>query len=123
MSIITNVLGTALESCSLDPLTGFFRDGCCNTCADDIGQHTSCVEMTEEFLLYSRRRGNDLITPQLEIGFPGLLPGDRWCICLPRWIEAYNQGVVGRIHLRATHHAVADTMPMNILERCALHDA
>ena len=72
-----NVLGSALEPCSHDPLTGFFRDACCNTCAEDLGQHTICVEMTEEFLLFMRKRGNDLLAPQLAIGFPGLLPGDR----------------------------------------------
>ena len=103
MSVSLNVLGTPLESCSLDPLTGYFRDGCCNTCADDIGQHTICVEMSEEFLLFSRARGNDLLAPRLEMGFPGLMPGDRWCVCLPRWVEAFHEGIVARVHLRATH--------------------
>ena len=122
MTVTLNVLGTPLESCSLDPLTGFFRDGCCNTCAEDVGQHTICVEMSEEFLLFSRQRGNDLITPRLEMGFPGLLPGDRWCVCLPRWIEAFHEGIVARVHLRATHQAVTDTVPLAILEQVAYHD-
>lgn len=118
-----NVLGTPLESCSNDPLTGFFRDGCCNTCAEDLGQHTICVEMSEEFLLFMREHGNDLLRPQLQIGFPGLLPGDRWCLCLPRWIEAYQEGVIARVHLRATHRDVAMTVPLAILEQWALLDS
>ena len=118
-----NVLGTALESCSGDPLTGYFRDGCCNTCAEDQGQHTICVEMTEEFLLFMRERGNDLLRPQLHIGFPGLLPGDRWCVCLPRWIEAYQQSVIAPVHLRATHRDVSATVPLAILEQWAIHDS
>ena len=83
-----NIVGTALENCSLDPLTGFFRDGCCDTCADDLGEHTICVEVTAEFLTFSRERGNDLMAPRLEIGFPGLLPQDRWCLCLGRWARS-----------------------------------
>ena len=118
-----NVLGTELEPCSIEPLTGFFRDGCCNTCAEDVGQHTICVEVDEEFLLFSRERGNDLIKPRLEFGFPGLLPGDRWCVCLPRWIEAFNQGVPGRIRLRSTHSDVLDEVPLSVLELHAIHDA
>lgn len=117
-----NVLGTSLESCSMDPLTGYFRDGCCNTCADDLGQHTICVEMSEEFLLFSRQHGNDLLTPRFELGFPGLLPGDRWCVCLPRWVDAFEAGVVGRVHLRATHQEVLASVPLAVLERCAFHD-
>ncbi len=118
-----NVFGTRLEACSVDPLTGFFRDGCCNTCAEDVGQHTICVEMNEEFLLFSRARGNDLITPQLDVGFPGLLPGDRWCVCLPRWIEARHAGVIARVNLRATHLDVLQTVPLAVLERHAMHDS
>jgi uncharacterized protein (DUF2237 family) len=118
----TNVLGTELEPCSLDPLTGFFRDGCCNTCAEDRGQHTICVEMNEAFLLFSRDRGNDLITPQPALGFPGLLPGDRWCVCLPRWIEAREHGVIARVRLRATHADVVRDVPLAVLEHYALHD-
>lgn len=117
------MLGDELELCSRDPLTGFFRDGCCNTCAEDRGEHTICVEMSEDFLLFSREHGNDLLTPQLTIGFPGLLPGDRWCVCLPRWVEAHAAGVIARVHLRATHAAVLQTVPLALLERYALHDA
>lgn len=118
-----NVYGETLETCSPDPLTGFFRDGCCRACAEDVGEHTICVELDEEFLLFSRDRGNDLITPRLEMGFPGLLPGDRWCVCLPRWVEAYDAGVTGRVHLRATHHDVLRTVSLELLERCAVIDA
>ena len=117
-----NVLGTSLELCSGDPLTGFFRDGCCNTCAEDVGLHTICVEMTESFLLFERERGNDLITPQLDFGFPGLLSGDRWCVCLPRWIEAFEAGVTAPLCLRSTHHSVTEKVPLEILEQYAVHD-
>jgi len=121
--MILNVLGGPLQDCSRDPLTGYFRDGCCNTCAEDLGQHTLCAEMSEEFLLFARARGNDLLAPRLAIGFPGLLPGDRWCLCLPRWIEAYEEGVIARVNLRATHIDVLDRVPLEVLERCALRDA
>lgn len=117
-----NIYGSPLETCSADPLTGFFRDGCCATCAEDVGQHSICVEMSEEFLLFSRDHGNDLLTPQLEIGFPGLLPGDRWCVCLPRWIEAYQDGVIGRLNLRATHQSVLEEVPLELLEQVAIFD-
>ena len=119
----TNVLGTSLELCSGDPLTGFFRDGCCNTYAEDVSLHTICVEMTESFLLFKRERGNDLITPQLDFGFPGLLPGDRWCVCLPRWIGAFEAGVTAPLCLRSTHHSVTEKVPLEILEQHAVHDA
>ena len=122
MPAILNVLGTPLETCSADPLTGYFRDGLCNTCTEDVGEHTICVEMNEEFLLFARARGNDLLAPRLEVGFPGLLPGDRWCVCLPRWIEAFEAGVVARVHLRATHQEVTDSVPLAILEQVAYHD-
>ncbi len=118
----TNVLGTPLELCSADPLTGFFRDGCCNTCAEDVGEHTICIEMTETFLLFSRDHGNDLITPRREIDFPGLLPGDRWCVCLPRWLQACEAGVTAQVLLRSTHQSVLDTVPLEFLERYAVHD-
>ena len=117
-----NVFGDPLAPCSDDPLTGYFRDGCCNTCAEDIGQHTICVEVDEDFLLFSRDRGNDLITPHLDIGFPGLLPGDRWCVCLPRWVEAFNHGVAARVNLRATHQAVLEDVPLAVLEQYAITD-
>lgn len=118
----TNVLGTPLELCSRDPLTGFFRDGCCNTCEEDVGRHTVCVEVNEAFLLFSREQGNDLITPRPEFGFPGLLPGDRWCVCLGRWLEACENGASAPILLRSTHRSVVDDVPLEYLEARALHD-
>ena len=98
-----NVLGGELEACSLNPLTGFMRDGCCNTGPGDLGMHLVCCVMTEEFLTFSRRRGNDLSTPMPEYGFPGLQPGDRWCLCASRWVEALQAECAPRIVLEATH--------------------
>ena len=98
-----NVLGTELEPCSFDPLTGFMRDGCCNSHGADVGVHLVCVEMTAEFLAFCVEAGNDLVTPMPEYGFPGLKPGDRWCLCAPRWQEAYEAGAAPRVHLAATH--------------------
>lgn len=98
-----NVLGGLLESCSIAPMTGFFRDGCCNTGPEDLGSHTVCAVMTAEFLAFSRVQGNDLSTPRPEFGFAGLKPGDRWCLCAPRWEEAFEAGSAPRVALRATH--------------------
>jgi uncharacterized protein len=98
-----NVLGEPLEPCSISPMTGFYRDGCCNTGAEDVGSHTVCVVMTAGFLDFSRSRGNDLSTPVPEFGFPGLKPGDRWCLCAPRWQEAFEANQAPRVVLRATH--------------------
>lgn len=109
-----NVLGTRLEICSLQPMTGFFRDGCCNTSPEDVGSHTVCAVMTSEFLAYSKAAGNDLSTPVPEFGFPGLQPGDRWCLCAPRWQEALEAGSAPRVVLRATHQGA--------LAFCALED-
>lgn len=109
-----NVLGEELEPCSLDPLTGFYRDGCCDTGPEDRGSHTVCAEVTEDFLAYSRSRGNDLSTPRPEFGFAGLADGDRWCLCAPRWQEALVAGMAPRVILRATH--------LGALEHCALGD-
>jgi len=100
-----NVLGGTLETCSLEPRTGFFRNGCCDTGPDDVGVHTVCVRMTAEFLEFSRARGNDLSTPRPELGFPGLKPGDRWCLCAPRWQEALEAGMAPPVVLAATHEA------------------
>lgn len=100
-----NVLGGILRSCSEDPATGFYRDGCCNTGAEDIGSHTVCTELSEEFLEFSFRQGNDLSTPHPEFGFPGLKPGDRWCICADRWQEAFEAGTAPPVVLAATHEA------------------
>jgi uncharacterized protein (DUF2237 family) len=98
-----NVLGTRLEPCGFDPLTGFYRDGCCSTGADDHGVHVVCARMTEEFLRFSATAGNDLSTPVPEHGFPGLHPGDRWCLCAARWQEAYDAGVAPPVYLESTH--------------------
>ena len=109
-----NVLGGALLACSYDPLTGFFRDGCCNTGPQDLGLHVVCAVMTEGFLAFSKARGNDLSTPMPAYGFPGLKPGDRWCLCAARWEEARQAGQAPLVLLEATHVAA--------LEVCALHD-
>ncbi len=98
-----NVYGEALQACSMAPLTGFFRNGCCDTAAEDVGSHTVCIVATDEFLEFSRSRGNDLSTPAPEFGFAGLKPGDRWCLCAPRWQEAFEAGKAPRVVLRATH--------------------
>ncbi len=98
-----NVLGTDLQTCSRDPLTGFYRDGCCNTGADDLGLHIVCIRATEEFLLFSRERGNDLSTPHPEMMFPGVRPGDQWCLCAMRWKEALDTGAAPPVDLEATH--------------------
>lgn len=100
-----NVLGEKLQSCSERPLTGFFRDGCCNTGPEDAGVHTVCVVATAGFLEFSKARGNDLSTPLPEFGFPGLKPGDRWCLCAPRWREALDAGRAPQVVLAATHEA------------------
>lgn len=98
-----NVLGGDLQACSVDPVTGFFRDGCCHTSGDDIGMHTVCAVMTEEFLIFSKAMGNDLTTPQPGFQFPGLKAGDRWCVCLGRWVEALKAGFAPPVALEATH--------------------
>ena len=125
-----NVLGAELASCSTDPRTGFDRDGCCGTHPDDRGRHELCAVMTDEFLSFSRRRGNDLVTPRPKLGFPGLDPGDRWCLCLGRWVEAleatqaegFPGATVPPVVLEATNEAVLDTVSLETLERHS-HDA
>jgi len=114
-----NVLGGELDTCSSAPLTGFYRDGCCNTGPEDIGRHTVCAIVTPEFLAFSQERGNDLVTPVPQYGFPGLKPGDRWCLCLARWLEAHEAGKAPWIVLRATHESVREHVPMEILNRYA----
>ena len=104
-----NVLGDRLDVCSIKPKTGFFRDGCCNTSREDVGSHTVCVVMTDAFLEFSKSCGNDLSTPMPQFGFPGLRPGDRWCLCAPRWREALEAGCAPRVVLRATHKAPSTT--------------
>ena len=102
-----NVLGEPLEICSINPMSGFYRDGCCNTGREDIGSHTVCAVMTAAFLEFSKSRGNDLSTPLPEVGFPGLKPGDRWCLCAPRWQEAFEANQAPRVVLRATHQGAS----------------
>ncbi len=103
-----NVLGEELVACSMNPRTGFFRDGCCDTSDEDHGVHTVCAVMTEEFLDYSLMQGNDLITAMPEFGFPGLKPGDRWCLCAPRWVQALDGNAAPQIVLAATHERTLD---------------
>lgn len=100
-----NVLGGDLEICCTSPMTGFYRDGCCHTGPEDVGSHTVCVELTSEFLEFSKAAGNDLSTPMLQYGFPGLQAGDRWCLCAPRWQEALEAGFAPQVVLAATHEA------------------
>ncbi len=118
-----NILNTLLEDCCLDPMTGFFRNGRCETCDEDVGEHTVCVQLTEDFLLFSKEKGNDLITPREEFGFPGLKQGDRWCVCLGRWIEALEAGVAPPLYPRATHESVLDQLPIEVLEKYFIRDA
>lgn len=118
-----NVLGGELASCSTDPMTGYFRDGCCRTVADDAGEHTLCARVTAEFLEFSRARGNDLMTPRPEWGFPGLLPGDQWCLCASRWKEALHAGCAPPVRLEATHESVLRHVSLAELEDHAVHDA
>jgi uncharacterized protein len=110
-----NVLGSPLQSCSRQPITGFFRDGCCNTGPMDQGLHTVCAEMTAEFLAYSKYLGNDLSTPHPEYGFPGLNPGDFWCLCAARFLQAHDEGVAPRVRLAATHKRTLDIVPLSVL--------
>jgi uncharacterized protein len=110
-----NVFGTPLESCGTDPLTGFYRDGCCETGPDDLGVHTVCVVATEEFLRFSREAGNDLSTPRPEFRFPGVQPGDRWCVCAARWREAWQAGKAPPVVLTATHEATLEYVPLSEL--------
>jgi len=111
-----NVLGQELAECGRDPVTGFFRDGCCNTGPMDAGSHTVCAIMTAEFLDYSRRQGNDLVTPRPEFGFAGLKPGDRWCLCAGRWEEARRAGLAPPVDLAACHAGALDTVSLDHLK-------
>lgn len=116
----TNVLGSRLQACSHQPLTGFFRDGCCNTGPQDSGLHTVCAVVTEDFLAFSKQRGNDLSTPRPEYQFSGLKPGDRWCLCAARWHEARKAGHAPRVVLEATHSATLALIPLALLQEYAL---
>jgi len=115
-----NVLGGELDACSMDPITGFFRNGCCDTSALDQGSHTVCVVMTADFLAFSKARGNDLSTPRPEFGFAGLKPGDRWCLCAARFLEAYEAGMAPRVRLPATHRRALEIVPLEYLREHAL---
>jgi uncharacterized protein (DUF2237 family) len=118
-----NVLGGVLGLCSTMPLTGWHRDGCCNTDANDFGLHTVCAVMTEAFLAFSKARGNDLSTPRPEYGFPGLKPGDHWCLCAPRWQEAFEAGQAPRVVLSATHAATLGVVRLEDLRAHAVPEA
>ena len=111
-----NVLGGPLEPCSFAPATGFFRDGHCHTCPEDLGCHAVCVQVDERFLEFSKAGGNDLSTPAPEYGFPGLKPGDRWCVCAPRWKEAFDAGAAAPVVLAATAQAALEFIPRSVLE-------
>jgi uncharacterized protein (DUF2237 family) len=115
-----NVLGGELQSCSTSPVTGFFRNGCCETSHEDFGMHTVCAVMTAEFLAFSRSVGNDLSTPRPEFGFDGLKPGDRWCLCAPRWKEALDAGAAPQVVLDATHEETLAIVPLGVLKDYAV---
>jgi uncharacterized protein (DUF2237 family) len=115
-----NVLGEALQPCGTDPMTGFFRDGCCNTGPQDLGSHTICAVVTAEFLEHQRSIGNDLSTPQPRYGFPGLSPGDRWCVTAANWARAFNDGVAAPVVLASTNAAVLNVVPLAALREQAV---
>lgn len=114
-----NVLGGPLMPCSERPRTGFYRDGCCNTGPEDLGSHTVCIVASADFLEFSRQRGNDLSTPRPEFGFPGLNPGDRWCLCAARWLEAFRAGKAPRVVLTASNQAALEIIALDDLRRYA----
>ncbi len=114
-----NVLGEPLLVCGEDPITGFYRDGKCNTCAEDTGSHTICVEVSAAFLHYSKIRGNDLSTPMPEYGFAGLKPGNTWCLCAARWLEARESNMAPRVYLQKTHIKALEIVPIDVLKRFA----
>ncbi|MDG2250395.1 MAG: DUF2237 domain-containing protein [Gammaproteobacteria bacterium] len=115
-----NVFDEPLISCSEEPITGFYRDGCCNTSDSDIGSHTVCIQVTQEFLEYSRFRGNDLSTPMPDFGFPGLAEGDRWCLCASRWLEAFEKGMAPNVFLTRTHKRALDIIDLSKLKQHAV---
>ncbi len=115
-----NVLGEKLVACSEDPVTGFYRDGCCNVGPDDLGVHAVCVRLTAEFLEFSKARGNDLSTPMPQFGFDGLKPGDQWCLCAARWKEAFDANAAPRVVLRATHEATLEFASLDELKKFAI---
>ena len=112
-----NVFGEKLEICGVDPVTGFYRDGACNTCQDDHGSHTVCIETSQEFLEYSKSKGNDLSTPVPAFNFKGLAAGDSWCVCAGRWLEAEKNGMTPRLHLQSTRIRALEIVPMILLKK------
>ena len=114
-----SVLGEPLDMCGDNPMTGFYRDSYCNTCDEDVGSHTVCVEISKLFLEYSKAKGNDLSTPAPQFGFAGLTPGDSWCLCAARWLEAYNDGAAPRVFLNRTHKRALEIIPLDILKQYA----
>jgi uncharacterized protein (DUF2237 family) len=115
-----NVLGGELEPCGLDPLTGFYRDGCCTTGAEDLGSHTVCATVTSAFLAHQRSIGNDLSTPMPQYGFPGLQPGDRWCVTARNWLRAHHDGAAAHVVLASTHERCLDIVPLEVLREHAI---
>jgi uncharacterized protein len=115
-----NVLGSELEPCGTDPVTGFYRDGCCNTGPEDLGSHTVCAVVSAEFLAHQREIGNDLSSPRPEFGFSGLQPGDRWCVCAARWQQAYDDGAPAPVVLAATHERALDAVSLDALQEHAV---
>jgi uncharacterized protein (DUF2237 family) len=114
-----NVLGEPLYACGDNPVTGFFRDGKCNTCTEDLGSHTVCIEASREFLDFSQSRGNDLSTPMPEFDFPGLRPGDSWCLCASRWLDAHDSDMAPRVYLTKTHRRALEIIPLEVLRKYA----
>ena len=115
-----NVLGGPLEECGTDPMTGFYRDGCCGTGPQDVGSHTVCAVVTADFLAHQQRVGNDLSTPRPEYSFPGLVPGDRWCVVAIRWMQAYLEGAAAPVVLASTHERALDVIPLKALQENAI---
>ena len=120
MSESKNVFGEVLIPCSFEPLTGFYRDGCCTTGEEDRGKHTVCAVMTDDFLTFSASRGNDLSTPMEDFGFPGLKAGDRWCLCVDRWVEAWEAGSAPKVVLQSTEESALNYAPLEVLKRVAI---
>jgi len=116
----TNVFGEELEMCGENPVTGYYRDGKCNTCSDDVGSHTVCIEASKEFLEYSRFKGNDLSTPIPEFNFKGLKPGDSWCLCAARWLESEESNMAPRVYLQRTHIKALEVVPIELLKKYAV---
>lgn len=115
-----NILGEELVACGMDPLTGFYRNGCCETGPQDTGSHTVCVAVTDEFLQFTSSVGNDLSTPMPHYGFPGLKSGDRWCLCASRWLQAYDAGCAPRVYVQSTHEAALRVIPLHVMTQMAV---